>query len=441
MDNDLGQMLEVTKKLLENKLKTIKAISKDAEVIAVPLNQNEIDNLKIKLGECYEKMIEVYTKYLDWDIDEIKLQVIWNIGTYCYTSFNTYPYRFITALKGSGKTRLLELTESLVYNGKLVAGMSDSALFRMASDHTLLFDEAEQIARKEKQSQREILNSGYKKSGKIIKVKEKMTKDGKIYENEEFCTYGPKMLANIYGMEEVLGDRCIPSIMERSNNPLNTKLIQDFDNNLPILHIKNTLNELQCILCSVVTQKNMLGDWNNFIIQKYTNLTNIITTSTSLTTLLSIPDDLISFFNKIDNSGLTGRAFELYNPLFIIARILGDEVLEDIIKIAKKKTTIKKEDDYIENRDIALIDFISQMNYMSNFVNMTELTNQFKHFYQADEEGYTWLNSKWLGRALNRLQLIKMKRRVNTGVEIIPDILKAKNKLGMFKTENNDDRK
>ena len=36
------------------------------------------------------------------------LVAVWIIGTYCMPGFETYPYLFINAQKGSGKTRLLK---------------------------------------------------------------------------------------------------------------------------------------------------------------------------------------------------------------------------------------------------------------------------------------------------------------------------------------------
>ena len=404
------------------------------------------------LRQCYGEMIEIHKRYLDWDEDEIKLQCIWDIGTYCYELFETYPYKFVTSMKGAGKTRLLKLTEALCWNGKLTSGISDSALFRMANGYTLLFDEAEQIARKEKQSQREILNSGYKKGGKVIRVREKMTNTGKIYINEEFSTYSPKMLANIFGMENVLGDRCISSILEKSNNPRFTKILEDFSTNPDILRIKRTLAKIQCSLCSVVTDFKCI-EWNCYI----TTLTTLTTfdtltthtthTTPTTTTTLSSPSppkkeekdsleeiEKEQFFNKVEKTNLNGRSLELFFPLFLISKELGENVLADILRIAEKKSRTAKEDDFIENADIAFIDFISQQDIFSNFISISDLTNQFKLFYTSEEEDSNrWLNTRWFGRALKRLNLVKEKRRMGQGIEVILDIAKAKEKLKMFK--------
>ena len=49
---------------------------------------------------------------------------------------------------------------------------------------------------------------------------------------------------------------------------------------------------------------------------------------------------------------------------------------------------------------------------------------------QSNEE---WLNNIWMGRALQRLSLIKEKRRRNRGIEIRLNIKKAQDKIKMFK--------
>ena len=44
-----------------------------------------------------------------------------------------------------------------------------------------------------------------------------------------------------------------------------------------------------------------------------------------------------------------------------------------------------------------------------------------------------WLNDKWLGRALIRLDLVKQRKRMNSGQFVILNISKAKEKLKIFK--------
>jgi len=51
------------------------------------------------------------------------------------------------------------------------------------------------------------------------------------YIQEEFEPYKPLCLANIWGIEEVLGDRCVTIILEKSSRQDIMKILEDFDSN------------------------------------------------------------------------------------------------------------------------------------------------------------------------------------------------------------------
>jgi hypothetical protein len=139
----------------------------------------------------------------------------------------------------------------------------------------------EQVGSKEKQTLRELLNSAYKKGMKVKRMKKTKSKEGEEYVTETYEPYFPIAMANIWGMDEVLGDRSLTFVLEKSDNPEVTKKIEDFDTNPRILEIKRVLNELQCSLCSVVTSKNNIEDWNNYIDNQYNKYIHTYTTITT----------------------------------------------------------------------------------------------------------------------------------------------------------------
>jgi len=399
------------------------------------ITQDRENEIKDKARECYHKIINAHKHYLDWKGDEIVLQSIWDLATYTYKAFNSFPYRFITAMKGSGKTRLLKLTEALAWQGKLTTGMSDSSLFRAAAENTLIFDESEAIGKKEKSSQRLILNSGYKKGAKIILTQEKVTKEGKRYEPKEFDVYSPKMIANIWGIEEVLGDRCISSILEKSNNPSQTKLIEDFDTNPYFAEIKRTLEAISVGWCSVVLVNKCIEKWNSYITTKYTP-THTTHNTLLYTTIhnLNITEEEQLFFDKIDAINLDGRNLELFFPLLITAQFLGDDILNNLLRIAKEKIHEKKEDDYYVSKDVAVYDFVSRQESSIGLQSITDLFLAFKSFYETADEGTGEVyNVISFGKAITRLNLALDKKRKNRGIEVILDVAKAKEKMKIFK--------
>jgi len=407
------------------------------ELAAYTYDDKDAEKAMKSLREAYDSLIKIYQKYLDWDSEEIKLQAIWVIGTYLYKEFRTFPYKYINAMKGSGKTRLLKLTEVLSWKGKLVVNMSDSALFRLADSHTLIFDEAEGITNKEKQTQREILNSGYKKGGKITRTKEKYTKDGKDWETVDFNVYSPKMIANITGMDEVVGDRCITSQLQRSGRKNVTKLLEDFETNEEIL---STIKILKCcyvVWCCFLAKNNCIEKWNDFVTNNYTNNTKQHTHITTLNnTKQHITPQEEVLFNKINNLEIDGRNLELYFPLFIISQMVGEDVLDDILNIADKKVKEKREEDTYENKDILFICFVSSQESNLRFISIKELAYNFNQTVDSDEEGKTWANAKWVGKALKRLQLISKSRRTAHGREVILNVLKARSLMNLFKDKD-----
>jgi len=345
------------------------------------------------------------------------------------------------AMKGSGKTRLLKLTETLCWNGKLISEMSTSAIFREAINHTLIFDELESINKKDAQSKREILNAGYKKGAKVVRMQEKYIDKKKEFIPIEFDVYSPKMIANITGMEEVLEDRCISSIMEKSNNPSKTKLIEDFDTNPIFKEIKENLSKFSVCWCSELVGRKGVDRWNSYISHKYTYTPVTLNTHT-FTNLHKeeLEEEELDLFNKIDMIDLNGRYLELFYPLFITASILGDNVLEDILQIAKEKVNSKKEHDLYASKDIAIIDYISRMPNTLNYLTIKEITIGFKEFFQNADEDSGWISYAWIGKALERLKLTTSKRRVGRGVEVILNVSKAKEKIKMFKEVDDNEK-
>jgi len=405
----------------------------------------ESDKVKIKFGECYERIIQILKRYIDLKEEYYPIISMWIIGTYLHSEFETYPYLFLNAMRGSGKTRLLKLISILSAGSKgkvkVHTGVTESVLFRTPKNITLILDELEHIGGKDKGILREYLNASYKKGGTVSRTRKVKSKTGEDYVIDEFEPYKPIAMANIWGMEEVLGDRCITIILERSNNPAKVKMIENYEKDEDILTTLTTLNNIQCSLCSVVTLNNIYKRWNYYINHKYniynnnytTTYTTLITPNntnyTNNSSLLKKQQDF-EFFNKIDNSGIDGRNLELTMPFFIISKFLNDELFDEIIKTYKKIINEKKIEEFTESRDVMLYDFISQEPDGKYYISIKKLTTKFREFIQSNED---WINDKWMGRALKRLGLTRDKKRMGHGVEVILNIDKAQEKIKMFK--------
>ena len=394
----------------------------------------ENENYSRLLKETYWKIIDLLKQYSDIKEEDYHIIALWIIGTYFFKEFEAYPYLFLNAMRGSGKTRSLKLIISLSWNGELLTSVREAVIFRSAGKGTIGIDEFEGVMKKENDGLREMLNASYKQGLKVKRMKRVKTEAGETHVVESFEPYTPIVMANIWGMEEVLLDRCLTIILEKSNNPTYVKKMEDFRNNTLIENIKNNLNMLKkCSLvqlCSYFSEYNIYKQWNNYINDRYNYITtyNTLTTQTTQTTLNS---KLLSFFNKIDATEINGRDLELFMPLFIISSMIEDDLLDKILDVAKNKVKAKRVDEMTESKDVQLIDFVSRQD--ESWIKIKDLTQHFKLFIQDDEQEYHWVNSKWIGRALKRLELIKEKKRMGEGIELILNPLAAKKKLEVFK--------
>lgn len=416
------------------------------------INSETIAIGRMKLEQCYHEIIEIFKRYVDMPEEHYKIIALWIIGTYFHDSFNSYPFLFFNAMRGSGKTRVLRLIASLGNkgNGKLQNSLTEAGLFRIPKGTTTCIDEFEQINSKEKQSLRELLNASYKKGVEVKRLKKVKFKgeEGQVYES--FEVYVPIAMANIFGLEEVLSDRAITLILEKSNNSQFTKKIEDFDSNPQFFELKRTLSKVSVVCVVYSSQKNIYRKWNNFIDDRYT------TTQTTLTTTYTYTNnnynklqresekldlikeiELTELFNKIDDVNINGRNFELLFPLIMIARLLGDEYLTDALNIFKRINQEKREDEFTESKDVSFIDFISTQNsYRYEYIQVKELTDRFRTYLGERESEERWLNDRWVGRALKRLNLVGSKKRVASGILVLLNVDKAKEKIKIFKDEN-----
>lgn len=406
------------------------------------VNEDTVALAKEELGKCYEEIIALFKEYMDMPEHQIKIIAIWIIGSYFHNEFSTYPFIFINAMRGSGKTRLLKIISNLVHrgNGDVLNNLSESVVFRTAASNPLILDELESIGSKEKNILRELLNQAYKKGGKVKRMKKVSQRNisGQIEEKqivEEFALYTPIAMANIWGIDEVLGDRCITTILEKSNNPKFTKKIEDFDVNPKFLQIKRTLEKVSVVSVVSLRQKRYIGAWNDYVDSYYnTDTLYTYTTLTTLTTQQNNKEDE-EMFCKIFNSKIEGRNFEIVFPLLLISHLLSEEIFIEMLKIFEIEIISKKEDEFTESRDVTFIDFISKIpiDMAGGFISLRELTERFKAFYGESDEDERWINSKWVGRAIKRLNLSKERRRIAKGQEVILNILKAQEKIKIFK--------
>lgn len=385
---------------------------------------------KEPLIQIYRNIIDILKDYCDLEEEYYNIIALWIIGTYIHEHFPSYPYLFFNAMRGSGKTRTLRLISYLSKDGCMLNSLTEAVLFRTKG--TLAIDEFEGITRKGMENLSELLNSAYKKGIKVKRMRKSFSKEGEQQVVEEFDVYRPILLANISGMENVLGDRCLTFILEKSNKTKITNLIELFEYDEKIKTTKNLLLNLiekpteVVSLVSVTFLLGMYRGWNKFI--KYNNTNNTYNTNDIST--LTTPNDINDKFpyKKVYEVGLNGRELELSLPLIIISYLVDE--IETTLKNLTQILDKKRQEDVMENNDISFYDFVSQQPEENKYISIKDLTRMFREFLQTEED---WLNNKWVGRAGKRLGLFKDSRRKHFGREVILDIKKAQEKIKMFR--------
>jgi hypothetical protein len=144
---------------------------------------------------------------------------LWIVHTHCFTAFDTTPYLHVfSPEKGSGKSRLFEVLDPLVYRGWFVTAATEATVFRkLESDHpTLLLDEIDAVfgrAAELTQVLRGVLNAGYRRGATVPRV-EGSGADRRVV---DFEVYGPKAFAGIgaTALPDTLVDRSIPIALTR----------------------------------------------------------------------------------------------------------------------------------------------------------------------------------------------------------------------------------
>lgn len=393
-------------------------------------NLEQVDEKCLTLPEAYESLLRVLKRYMVMSEDDYMKAALWIIGTAWHKDFISYPYMFLNAMKGSGKSRFLKLAAFLI-GGKHVSSLTEAVAFRF--NKPLCVDEAENLGRKEKAFLREILNSAYKRGVNILRVrKEEKTGDMKI---DEFDPYRPICLANIDGLDDVLEDRCLTIILEKSFDQVITRRLELFEFDQDAVNISQYIREGSVVSvvnvgCAVKKTCIEIMNFLNNYQSSQTTLTTL-TTTTTLTTLTTPPSEItLDILEALDAApSLNGRDIELWLPLLIVARSISKDILDNALAVAIKSGQDRMDNTVLENPDVALIAHLySFMERSGEWVAVTDIVSDYI-LHNPDDK---WFNAKWVGRAIKRNRLAKMKRRLSRGMEIILDKDKIAERAGKF---------
>jgi len=326
----------------------------------------------------YEKVKEAFMHYMEFDEEVVyDFLTLWSIGTYFFILFNAYPYLYIGGMKRVGKTKLLQLLYCMTFNAIFSGNMSTAALFRLVQSGrcTVLLDETEKLSSPEKvEDFRSLLLNGYKRGGLVWRVNKDTGRP------EPYEVYAPKAIANIKGLEDVLEDRTISIIIKRGKNP------EIINREVDILDPKwQQLRDMLYI----------------FMLERFSEV-------------CELNDDSELFGEGVEE--IRERERELWRPILVLAKYFDKwqpGLYDKILEFAKRKVREKQIENLTETSEYILVQTLLEMVKKDAFYRVKSIKDA---MILKFEESPSWINTRWIGRALKRLGFTE-KRRLGTGYE------------------------
>lgn len=182
--------------------------------------QRFLNGEAIQPGQVFHAVHNLFTTFVDFRSPvESRILALWAIGTYFYTLFPAYPYLALNGPKNSGKSTVLRVLQPVAFNMISTSDPTGPAIFRLVhvTGCAVGIDEAERYHNPRDpgmQQIRQLLNSGYKAGMPAIRI------TGEDMKPQAFDVYSPKILAAIYGLEDVLASRCIAIPMRRTDQKM-----------------------------------------------------------------------------------------------------------------------------------------------------------------------------------------------------------------------------
>lgn len=178
---------------------------------------NEQAGPQVVDGKILLTELQTYVKrFVSLTEPQARVIAAWAVHTYLFQVAEATPYLSITsAEKQSGKTRLLEVLDTIVHGPWLTASVTKAVLCRKVDNQhpTLLLDEIDTQFGGDKddsQTLRNVLNSGYKVDGKSSCCV------GDEHSVKDFSTFCPKAIAGIGVLPGTVSDRAIPIRLKRA---------------------------------------------------------------------------------------------------------------------------------------------------------------------------------------------------------------------------------
>jgi hypothetical protein len=194
--------------------------SHEVEVPQGPTASQSVSaNLQVPDGSrLLEKLQGFIRRFVFLSEPQNVVVTLWVAHTFTFESADATPYLTITsAEKQCGKSRLLEILESLAANAWLTGRVSVAVLARKVEKEkpTHLLDETDASFKsggEYAETLRGVLNTGHRRGGRYSCC----VRQGDDFALQDFSTFCPKALAGIGRLPDTIEDRAIPIRLRRA---------------------------------------------------------------------------------------------------------------------------------------------------------------------------------------------------------------------------------
>lgn len=279
---------------------------------------------RVDLPDLFERLHAYLTRYVVFPSRAAsQFLTLWIIGSYLHPVFAYYPYVWLNADRGSGKSLLMKVMTPVVFNGQHIVNPTPSVLFRDvdANSPTLCIDEVEQLRSQDKEAHgalMSLLNAGYER-GAEVKRCEKTSSGG--FQVKSYRAYAPKVISGINEIEPVLQDRTI-----------RIRLLRKLESE-PVERYRPT-QDIEAF------QADLRDDLYQFA----------LTWAADLARLYSQPKPDISGLDHLNN-----RELDLWEPAFLLANAvdvgIGSSEVTDAMRQLSSTAALEKEKLGLQNTE------------------------------------------------------------------------------------------
>jgi len=328
-------------------------------------------NKKVNASEVYAELEAFIKKYM-WYPDKrfYQLVAVWIMTTYVFQVFDTIGYLALIGTKRTGKSRTLELLEQLSFNASKADSMSDAYIYRIIERNraTLLFDEADSLRKRPKESvneRLEIIRSGYKRAGKVGRC------EGESNTTITFSTYSPKAIANVTGLEEALEDRVIYINVERKPKDVEVKKLIFRDLERVIQEMRNKLYFFGLQYCNLVAD----------------------------------------VYRGYKNNELEDREAEIWAGVLVVAKIIDQELHDSLLSLAVENRNRKELREGLESTEAQVIMTLWNLVQENDFTKETFLGKYWSMDLikkaLLEQLGWEKITNNYLSNELVKLRIIE----------------------------------